>query len=101
MKEIISALVKLADHLDTKGYHKEASLADEIIKKAHSYLQKKAEDEEDGMEKDGEEKEMMAPMADEEKEKVKDGEEAACMGNLKHVQLRQRARQRRLLLKNS
>lgn len=104
MKEIIPDLVRLADHLDKKGFDKEASFADAIIKRVHAYVNKKAEGEQD--EEKPDDKEMMSPMKDEdpaEEDKKPDAQEACCMkadANLKVIKLRQRARQRRLMLKN-
>lgn len=98
MKRVVEALVKLANHLDNKGYHAEADMADGIVQKITA------------MEEVPDEAEQMQPMKDEEVEeeapekKAEEVDENNCVmkdaeANLRLVQMRRRARQRRLMLK--
>lgn len=95
MREIIASLIKLADHLDNKGFSEEASLADDIIKSVHAAYMEEPKPEE-------KEEEKMMPMKN---EKEMDEAEACVMkdadANLQAIQLRRRARSRRLLNKES
>lgn len=96
MKEIISSLIKLADHLDKKGFSAEANQADLIISKIAT--------EETPCEKckeaacDGACEAGLAPTK----------QEPCCMAvdekaeaNLKKVQMRRRARRRLLMIKEN
>lgn len=110
MKDILEGLVKLAGHLDSKGFVQEADMADTIAKSIHAEMLKelsapakpgapaKPEDAKPGTSGDEEEEseeENMAPIG------MKMDDES-CMqqaaANLKQVQMRRRARQRKLLV---
>ena len=90
MKEILSSLIKLADHLDKQGFHAEADQADAIVKKiTAATVCEKCKAVECKCEPVEEEK--LVPTKTEE----------ACMAeaNLQKVQMRRRARRRRLMTK--
>lgn len=98
MKELIPSLVQLADHLDKKGFKKEADFADQIVRKIAEEVEEGKEDEKDGeMEEEG----MMPAMMQEEPKCASTVVIKNAKENLEKVQLRIRARQRRLLTKQS
>ena len=99
MKEILAALINLANHLDAKNMPEEANFADKIAKEVHASMDEEKSDGTDEVEEKAEE-DMMPPMEMEEEP----DEKAECYmneaaANLKKIQLRKRARARMLLVK--
>lgn len=101
MKEILSSLVKLANHLDQKGYTEEANFADGIIREMQASLDKQAEYKEAPAEEAEVVEEMMPMKDDKEMEEAESCVMKDAEANLKKVQMRRRARRRSLLVKKS